>query len=86
MAEPARTILVVEDDPALALGLVDTLTFEGFDVVHATTGKDAVSAAVRRKPQCIILDLMLPDMNGYQVCEQVRERDSLVPILMLTAR
>ncbi|MEM9075371.1 MAG: response regulator transcription factor, partial [Myxococcota bacterium] len=40
----------------------------------------------RRKPQCIILDLMLPDMNGYQVCEQVRERDSLVPILMLTAR
>ncbi len=79
-------ILVVEDDPALALGLVDTLTFEGFEVLHAKTGQEAVEAAATSEPQCIILDLMLPDMNGYQVCQTVRGRDPLVPILMLTAR
>ena len=84
--ETSGQILLVEDDPALALGLVDTLTFEGFEVRHATTGAEAVQAATERAPQCIILDLMLPDMNGYQVCKTVRERDPLVPILMLTAR
>ncbi len=85
-ATPAQTILLVEDDPALALGLVDTLEFEGFEVLHAKNGEDAVRFAEQRRPECIILDLMLPDMNGYQVCEQVRRRDSDVPILMLTAR
>ncbi|MFW6050849.1 MAG: response regulator transcription factor [Myxococcota bacterium] len=81
-----RTILLVEDDPSLALGLVDTLEFEGFRVIHAKSGTDAVASARRDPPDCIILDLMLPDINGYQVCEQVREQDPQVPILMLTAR
>lgn len=84
--ESPRTILIVEDDPALALGLVDTLEFEGFEVVHARTGEDAVARAQKDEPDCIILDLMLPDMNGYVVCERVRQRDAHVPILMLTAR
>ncbi len=81
-----RTILIVEDDPALALGLVDTLEFEGFVVLHAKTGEDAVEIAAREDPDCILLDLMLPDMNGYVVCERVREKNAHVPILMLTAR
>jgi DNA-binding response OmpR family regulator len=81
-----RTILLVEDDPTLTLGLVDALEFEGFRVLHETNGKEAVAAAARERPDCIILDLMLPDINGYQVCEAVRESDPLVPILMLTAR
>jgi len=84
--ERAQTILLVEDDPALALGLVDTLEFEGFQVVHAKTGESAVEMVGAERPDCIILDLMLPDINGYQVCERVRRRDAQVPILMLTAR
>ena len=86
MSLPSATILLVEDDPALALGLVDTLEFEGFKVIHATEGRAAVDLSETCRPDCIILDLMLPDMNGYQVCESVRRNNTRVPILMLTAR
>ncbi len=82
----ARTILLVEDDPALALGLCDTLEFEGFRVLHAKTGAEGMEHAGQGDPDCIILDLMLPDMNGYQICREIRERDPRVPIIMLTAR
>ncbi|MEM7448160.1 MAG: response regulator transcription factor [Myxococcota bacterium] len=81
-----QTILLVEDDPALALGLVDTLEFEGFNVVHTRSGKDAVTLMSESPTDCVILDLMLPDINGYQVCEQLRAKHRSVPILMLTAR
>lgn len=79
-------ILLIEDDPSLALGLCDTLRFEGFQVAHARTGAEGVARARERKPDCIILDLMLPDTNGYRVCEKIRSQDALVPIIMLTAR
>jgi DNA-binding response OmpR family regulator len=82
----AKTILLVEDDPTLALGLCDALEFEGFKVVHAARGADAIELAKRSAPECIILDLMLPDLNGYQVCEEIRRADPRTPILMLTAR
>lgn len=85
-SEPQRTLLLVEDDPALALGLRDTLSFEGFRVLHADTGEIGVELATRDRPDCIILDLMLPGMNGYQVCEAIRGQDEFVPIIMLTAR
>jgi DNA-binding response OmpR family regulator len=83
---PAKMILLVEDDPTLALGLCDALEFEGFEVVHAQRGADAIEQAKKRAPECIILDLMLPDLNGYQVCEQIRSFDLRTPIVMLTAR
>ncbi len=85
-AIPARTILLVEDDPALALGLRDTLEFEGFRVLHTDKGEQGLILASQNHPDCIILDLMLPDLNGYQVCERVRRADEHVPIIMLTAR
>jgi len=81
-----RTILLVEDDPALALGLRDTLEFEGFRVVHTDRGEQGLLLATQNRPDCIILDLMLPDINGYQICERVRRMDAAVPIIMLTAR
>ena len=81
-----KRILLVEDDPSLAMGLVDALEFEGFEVTHARTGQEGTHLAKDRRPDCIILDLMLPDTNGYRVCELVREHDPVVPILMLTAR
>lgn len=86
MAAAERRILLVEDDPAIALGLVDSLEFEGFAVTHARTGHEGIQHARQEHPDCIILDLMLPDTNGYRVCEQIRAHDALVPILMLTAR
>ncbi len=88
MAESGTTprILLVEDDPSLALGLCDTLEFEGFEVKHARTGQEGISTARADHPDCIILDLMLPDTNGYKVCEQIRRDDPIVPIIMLTAR
>lgn len=81
-----QRVLLVEDDPALALGLCDALEFEGFEVVHTASGKEALELAATRDPHCVILDLMLPDLNGYQVCERIRERDRMVPILILSAR
>jgi DNA-binding response OmpR family regulator len=83
---PRQTILLVEDDPSLALGLCDALEFEGFHVIHAKTGQEGIAGAYAQPPDCIILDLMLPDVNGYRVCEEIRKRNTLVPIIMLTAR
>jgi len=84
--EEPRAILLVEDDPALALGLCDTLEFEGYRPLHARTGRDGLDVARRDRPDCILLDLMLPDVNGYQVCQEIRRFDATVPIVILTAR
>jgi DNA-binding response OmpR family regulator len=81
-----KKILIIEDEPTLVLGLTDALVFEGFDVVSATTGKAGIALARDAKPNAIILDLMLPDANGFLVCEQLRQIDRFVPIIMLTAR
>ncbi len=84
--ETRRTILVIEDEPAMALGIADALEFEGFRVVSAGTGKQGVALARHEKPNAVLLDLMLPDVNGYQICEDIRRHDPFVPIIMLTAR
>jgi DNA-binding response OmpR family regulator len=81
-----KTILVVEDEPAMALGIADALEFEGFRVVSAGSGKQGLALARHEKPNAVLLDLMLPDINGYQVCEEIRRFDPFVPIVMLTAR
>lgn len=87
MAEDQRhTILVVEDEPTLALGLCDALEFEGYNVLHAPNGQEGVNLATSKEVDVIVLDLMLPDINGYQVCETVRRTNPVIPILMLTAR
>ena len=81
-----KTILVVEDEPQLALGLKDALEFEGFRVLTCGTGREGVTLAKSERPHAVLLDLMLPDINGYQVCEEIRRSDGFVPILMLTAK
>ncbi len=85
-AHHAGTILVIEDDPSLALGLTDSLEFEGYTTVHTPTGSEGIHHAINTPPDCIILDLMLPDVNGFQVCTEVRKTNPTVPIIMLTAR
>jgi DNA-binding response OmpR family regulator len=84
--EPKRTILVIDDEPHIVLGLKDALEFEGFRVLTAASGREGSQLAHRERPNAILLDLMLPDVNGYQVCEEVRRSDPFVPILMLTAK
>jgi len=78
-------ILLVEDDPRLARMVEDYLREGGFSVMHAASGKGGVEMAQRTPFDAIILDLMLPDIDGLEVCRQVRARGR-TPILMLTAR
>jgi DNA-binding response OmpR family regulator len=82
----SKKILIIEDEPHIVLGLRDALEFEGFRVVSAGNGKDGVSLAKHEKPDAVLLDLMLPDVNGYKVCEDLRRWSPFVPIIMLTAR
>jgi len=80
-----RRILVIEDEKEMARGLKDILEFEGYEVTAADTGGAGLQALCRDEPDCIILDLMLPDLSGYEVCEKIREQFN-TPILMLTAK
>lgn len=84
--EPDKTILVIDDEPHIVLGITDALEFEGFRVLTADTGKSGIHTAREGKPDAVILDLMLPDVNGYQVCQEIRRFNPQVPIIMLTAR
>jgi DNA-binding response OmpR family regulator len=86
MATAKKTILVVDDEPHIVMGLRDALEFEGFRVIAASNGREGIALAKTESPDAIILDLMLPDVNGYAVCEEVRRTNALVPIVMLTAR
>jgi DNA-binding response OmpR family regulator len=82
---PALRILVVEDEPAIAEPFTQALRREGFDPHWERTAAGALEAARREEPDAVILDLMLPDGDGRDVCRELR-RTSDVPILMLTAR
>jgi DNA-binding response OmpR family regulator len=86
LAGGRRRILIVEDEPDLVRGLRDALEFEGFDIVSSGLGREGVKLARERAPDLVLLDLMLPDMNGFSVCEEIRATSPLVPIIMLTAR
>ncbi len=86
MSQVRKKILVIEDEPDIVRGLRDSLEFEGFDVLAATEGKEGIRLAREKSPDCVLLDLMLGDVNGYQVCEEIRAENAIVPIVMLTAR
>ncbi len=81
----ARTILVVEDDATLRETLVDALEVEGFRIVAAADGRDALVRFRADKPDLVLLDLMLPELSGIEVCRIIRA-ESGVPIVMLTAK
>ena len=79
-------ILVVEDNADLAAGIEYNLTLEGYDVRVAAEGHAAVAIAAEWKPDLILLDLMLPGLDGYQVLQQVRGKGSRVPVIILSAK
>lgn len=81
----AERILVVEDDVALSQMLTTYLERRGFDVWVASRGREALRLAYKSRPALVILDIMMPGMNGWQACERLRELSD-VPIIMLTAK
>lgn len=81
-----ETILIVEDDATLLRGLKDNFEFAGYVVRTATDGEKGLEAALKTRPDLIILDLMLPVLNGYELCRAVRDQELTMPIIMLTAK
>lgn len=81
-----KTILIVEDEQNIVDILSFNLSREGYDTLEAYDGKTGLQLALEQNPDLILLDLMLPEMNGFDVCRKLREAGSSVPILMLTAR
>jgi two-component system response regulator RegX3 len=85
MKAPAKHILIVEDEDSIRETLRYNLSHEGFAVTEASTGTEALAAARRHRPDLILLDLMLPEMPGIEVCRIIRQEQN-VPIIMLTAK
>ncbi|MCJ7778906.1 MAG: response regulator, partial [Sedimentisphaerales bacterium] len=81
-----ETILIVEDDPAMLRGLKDNFEFKGYHVLTAADGEEGLNTALNKKPDLIILDIMLPKINGYEVCRLIRQESLDMPIIMLTAK
>ena len=79
-------ILIVEDEPAMLRGLKDAFAARGFEVSAAQDGQTGLSSAIEHPPDLILLDIMLPRVNGYEICRAVREHGLDMPILMLTAK
>ena len=83
---PGEKILIVEDERAVARGLEYGLEKEGFTVLLAENGRKALDLARTQNPHLILLDIRLPDLNGFDICRQLRVEGARMPILMLTAR
>lgn len=81
-----RRVLVVEDEPELQVILSDNLEFEGYEVLTVDTGERALEVSRRLAPDLVLLDIMLPNMNGYDTCRSMRASGLQVPIIMLTVR
>jgi DNA-binding response OmpR family regulator len=79
-------VLVVEDDPTLRLGLVKTLRSAGFQVDVAKTGPEGMESFLADRPDLVLLDLMLPGKNGYEICQEIRAQDDDIPVIFITAK
>jgi DNA-binding response OmpR family regulator len=82
----AASILIIEDDPALLRGLKDNFERQNYRVQVACHGRDGLSAALSDPPDLLVLDIMLPQMNGYEICRALRAKKLEMPIIMLTAK
>jgi two-component system alkaline phosphatase synthesis response regulator PhoP len=86
VSEKATRVLVVEDDLSILTGVSMNLKFEGYDVLQAQDGRQGLQRALDERPDLLILDLMLPEMNGYEVLRELRQRGSDLPVLLLSAK
>lgn len=80
------SVFVVEDDPSIRFGLEELLKLEGYRVASCDNGGEAIAQIGEHLPDLIVLDVMLPEKNGYEICRELREGNCRVPILMLTAK
>ncbi len=81
-----ETVLIIEDDSTMLRGLKDNFEFKGYTVLTASDGEAGLNAALDNKPDLILLDIMLPKINGYEICRLIREQKIDTPIIMLTAK
>jgi DNA-binding response OmpR family regulator len=86
MSEKAQRILVVEDDLAILTGLSMNLRFEGYEVLQAQDGRAGLAKALDEAPDLVVLDLMLPELNGYEVLKELRRRGRDTPVVVLSAK
>ena len=86
MSQAGQRILVVEDDVSILAGLSMNLKFDGYDVIQAQDGTTGLQRALDEWPDLIVLDLMLPQMNGFQLIKELRRRGSKVPVVILSAK
>jgi len=82
----ATRILIIEDEPALLRGLKDNFETEGYEVRTANNGQTGLDALLNEPPDLVLLDIMLPKVNGFEICRAARARRLEVPIIMLTAK
>src|SRR5262249_6911901 len=81
-----HSVLIIEDDPTLLRGLHDNFRMHGYHVKLAGDGREGLTAALDNAPDLVLLDIMLPTVNGYEVCRELRLRGLDMPIIMLTAK
>ncbi len=77
---------MAEDDIHIRIGLTDTLESEGYQVIEAGDGNEALNAFERHPPDLVLLDVMMPGKSGYDVCRAIRTKDAMVPVIILTAK
>ena len=82
----SRSILVIEDEPGIRMAVKDELEFEGFQVRCEEEGLAGLESILRNPPDLVVLDLMLPGKNGFEICREIRKRGIGIPLIMLTAR
>jgi DNA-binding response OmpR family regulator len=81
-----NTVLIIEDEEVLMRGMIDNFEYAGYRVLSASNGESGLAMAIESIPDLVILDIMLPAINGYEVCRRIREREHDMPIIMLTAK
>lgn len=81
-----KTILLIEDEPGIRMAVKDELEFEGFQVRLAEDGIAGLDSLLRNPPDLVVLDLMLPGKNGFEICREIRQRGITTPVVVLTAR
>ena len=81
-----ETILIIADDPAMLRGLKDNFAYAGYSVLTAADGENGLDIALNARPDLIILDIMLPKINGYEICRLLRKEKLDMPVIMLTAK
>ncbi|MGD0078615.1 MAG: response regulator transcription factor [Sedimentisphaerales bacterium] len=81
-----KSVLIIEDNPTMVRALEDNFTAKGYRVKTALDGEQGLSAALKGESDLIVLDIMLPKVNGYEICSQIRSKKLDTPIIMLTAK